>query len=223
VNSLDATYRELRERGLAGWGGRKFRSRLKGWGRELNAWHKNGLLPPAPAVMLELGCGNGAISTLMARRGYVVTGIDISELAISWAREEFERRCLRGEFRVCDVTEGLMPFSDRTFDAVIDGNCLHCVCDADARARSLDAVHRVLRPGGTLVVSSMCGEPRSLEGPDSFDRERCLLMRDGAPYRFLPRADALIAEITRAGFEPVTARVQTNPWWDHLWLVARRS
>jgi SAM-dependent methyltransferase len=169
-----------------------------------------------------LGCGNGAVSALLARRGYTVTGVDTSPCAVEWARDEFRRRNLRGEFFVCDVTSGLPNFADASFDLIVDGNCLHCICAVDARAQALRGVHRLLRPNGHFVVSSMCGEPRSLDGADVFDGERRLIMRDGVAYRFLATVDGLTNEVTNLGFDVDNVRVQSNSWWDHLWLVAKR-
>ena len=45
------------------------------------------LLPTPPAKLLDLGCGTGLTSLSFARRGYDVTGQDISETAIQYANE----------------------------------------------------------------------------------------------------------------------------------------
>ncbi|MCU1280444.1 MAG: putative S-adenosylmethionine-dependent methyltransferase/MSMEI [bacterium] len=222
MESVDADYRVLRERGHAGWGGAKFRSRLKGRGREIDFWRRETLIAAAPAFALELGCGNGAISTLLARRGYRVSGVDISTEAIDWARSEFRRRNLRGDFFVCDLTSRLPSFDDASFDLIIDGNCLHCICSADRRAQVLAGAHRLSHPNGRFVVSSMCGEPRSLEAGDVFDRERRLLVRDGEPHRYMASVDELMRELTAAGFFAESSRVRSNRWWDHVWLIAKR-
>ena len=222
VLSLDATYRRLREDGHGGWGGAKFRSRLEGWDREISAWLSDSRVPPSGARLLELGCGNGAIAALFAERGYEIAGIDISEVALAWARDDFARRQLRGEFHFADLAEGIKPFADESFDVVVDGNCLHCIL-GPKRASALASVRRVVAPGGVYLVSSMCGDPRSLEACEGFDPDDRFLRQHGEPYRYLPTCDALVSELTSAGFKILKKRVQENEWWDHLWLLASPS
>ena len=196
---FDDLYRNLRDQGHRGWGGAKFQARLDGWRRQLSSLLASATFPGNVSHVLELGCGNGAVAALFAERGHHVSGVDISESAIAWARDEFRRRGLRGEFHHADVSEGLTGFEDASFDVVVDGNCLHCIC-GEERARAFSGIRRVLTPGGTFILSSMCGRPRSLEPQHAFDaRTRCIL-RDGKPYRYLPDVDDLIAEVVGSGF-----------------------
>ncbi|MEX0686067.1 MAG: class I SAM-dependent methyltransferase [Balneolales bacterium] len=67
--------------------------------------------------ILDLGCGRGRHSIDMGKRGYSVTGIDLSEEAISTAREKsFSEELRNVSFVVGDMRE---PYFD-TFDAVVN-------------------------------------------------------------------------------------------------------
>jgi SAM-dependent methyltransferase len=215
---LDTAYDRLREQGHSGWGASKFRERMEGWQRELATWLATPRFPKTGRV-LELGCGNGAVSALFASAGYQVTGVDYSESAVRWARQSFEERNLVGEFHCADIALGLPQLEDRQFSVVLDGNCLHCVL-GDARAPALAAIRRVVRDDGTFIVSSMCGEPRSPEARTAFDPSSRYLREDGRACRYLPPRDVLIEEIRVAGFRPISWRLQENDWWDHLWMIA---
>ena len=50
-----------------------------------NAWLTllQGWLPRKPAVILDIGCGTGTLSTLIAEQGHTVTGIDLSPAMIA--------------------------------------------------------------------------------------------------------------------------------------------
>lgn len=153
----------------------------------------------------------------MARRGYVAHGIDLSAEAAAWARERAIEAGLSVVFMQGDVCA--MPLDDRSFDLVIDGNCLHCII-GDDRTRCLSEVSRVLRSGGTFVVSTMCGEPRSTEARERFDRPTGVLLERGRPYRTLKPREEIEAEVRQAGLRIMDSRVSVNPWWDHLTLMA---
>ena len=98
--------------------------------------------------VLDLGCGTGRTTTLLAERGFTVTGIDISEPMIRKAREL--RPWLR--FQVGDASK--LDYPPRSFDHVVFSfNGLDCLSTED-RARCLSEAARVLKPGGLFVYSS---------------------------------------------------------------------
>ena len=94
-----------------------------------------------PGEVLDLGCGSGWLAHRLRERVHgSLVGVDL----LTDVRP-------RGWYYVVgDLTRGL-PFRDATFDCVIAGEVIEHVPDPD---RTLGEIHRVLSPGGTLVVST---------------------------------------------------------------------
>jgi SAM-dependent methyltransferase len=155
----------------------------------------------------------------MARSGYEVHGIDISAVAIEWARERFAADAVSGEFHHGSVCE--MPFFDSaSFDIVVDGSCLHCLI-GDDRTRCLTEVRRILQPDGVFVVSSMCGLPKSEAAQARFDSRHGLLLDHGQPYRTLKPLSEIARELGQSGFDVQDNRLSVNAWWDHVTMICR--
>lgn len=95
--------------------------------------------------VLDIACGTGQVSAaaveLVGPRG-VVVGVDPSE----GMRRVAETR--RG-IRTCAGTAERLPVDDRSFDVVVMGYALRHASDLIAAFREM---HRVLRPGGTVVI-----------------------------------------------------------------------
>lgn len=116
----------------------------------------------AGKTVLDLGCGTGGNTTLLAERygaGRVV-GVDIEASLVARAAERAMTRGLghRVEFR--RVEPGPLPFGLASFDVVFSKDAIIHVADKEALFRDL---HRVLRPGGWLLASDWLiahdGEP----------------------------------------------------------------
>jgi 2-polyprenyl-3-methyl-5-hydroxy-6-metoxy-1,4-benzoquinol methylase len=217
----DAEYRRLRAAGLEGWAGSQHERNSAHLAATLDRLARESF-PSPPASVLELGCGNGMLSShWMARKGYEVHGIDISETAVAWARERSAESALSGTFRQGSVCA--MPFfSQESFDVVIDGACLHCLIGND-RIRCLREVRRILRSDGVFVVSSMCGLLKSDDAKTRFDPDTGHLLQDGQPYRTLKPLTEIACELMAAGFEVQDTWLSDNPWWDHVTIICRIS
>jgi SAM-dependent methyltransferase len=98
-------------------------------------------LPPG-AEILDAGCGSGRNMADLALLG-TVTGVEVADVSVARARERGV-----GEVVQCSITE--LPFSDEQFDLAV---CFDVVEHVDDQLRALAELHRVVRPGGTLVVT----------------------------------------------------------------------
>jgi SAM-dependent methyltransferase len=112
--------------------------------------------------ILDLGCGTGGHSLLLAGRGYGVTGVDISAEMLKEARAKARRSRLDLSLRRGDIRKVRLG---RSFDAVVS---LFAVMgyqteDRDVR-RALETAARHLRPGGLVVFDVWFG-PAVLHDP----------------------------------------------------------
>ncbi len=101
----------------------------------------------ADQSLLEVGCGIGVDSIQLAKRGFRVTAIDLTENALAVARQFAGHRGVRINFQLGNAEE--LNFPDESFDAVYSFGVLHHTPHIE---RSVAEVHRVLRPGGTAYV-----------------------------------------------------------------------
>ncbi len=100
-------------------------------------------------ILLDLGCGEGYNTRLLARKGAKVTGVDFSEAMIKLANEEEEKEQLGIEYRVGDAAD-LKMLADNTFDIV---SCFMVYMDFEDIDGVSKEVARVLKPGGEAIIS----------------------------------------------------------------------
>ncbi len=153
-------------------------------------------LPPGGRV-LEAGCGPGQFSVAMAARGFTAEAVDWAPRTVERLRTAAPKiRVWRGDVRRLDVPDGY-------YDAVYSpGVCEHF---ADGPQEVLRETLRVLRPGGTALVSTPCFSPllRALGpggGPGRLPRPRA-----GEFYQYAFTPAELSAVLRAVGFEQVRA------------------
>lgn len=75
--------------------------------------------------VIDLGCGTGTASLYLARLGFEVYGVDISQKAIEIANENKKNLGLSAKFEVHDLT----TLKKTSSDLVVDSSLLHCLVD----------------------------------------------------------------------------------------------
>ena len=101
----------------------------------------------APAVVLDVGCGDGSAAAVAARvlDGHRIVGVDWSQDALRRAARRLPQ-VVRGE-----LSGGGLPFASGSADAVLFSEVVEHLVDPDG---ALDELRRVLRPGGHLMLST---------------------------------------------------------------------
>ena len=112
--------------------------------RRILATFLDGLDPPLPAgaTVLDVGCGTGANTAVLADRGRRVVGVDASPIAHRLRR----RAGWAGGVR---AVSGTLPFADATFDLVAALDVLEHLDDDRAAIHEL---RRVARPGAVVLI-----------------------------------------------------------------------
>ncbi len=104
---------------------------------------------PAGASIVDLGCGRGRHAIPLSRRGYRVTGVDISEKMLRMARERAARENVSVEWVREDMREFLRP---ETFDACLSLFTSFGYFADEENEKVLRNVARNLKKGGTLLL-----------------------------------------------------------------------
>lgn len=153
--------------------------------------------------VLDAGCGYGTKTVHLARRGFNVVGVDISERVLEIGQRSVEIAGLtdRVEFHHADLLA--MPFEDGAFGSVLCWGVLMHVPEVE---RAIAELARVIRPGGTIVVSE--GNRRSIQAV-SLRTLKWLLNRERAEIRERPSGVELWEE-TAAG--KLVTRQADVPW-----------
>lgn len=122
---------------------------------------------PLGARVLDMGMGEGRHAVFLARKGYKVTGIDISSVAVKKAR------ALSREFgvRINTVVASMEKYKikDGSLDAII------CFYYVDRKLN--DKMMSWLKPGGILIYEAHTDNQKKVKGSEHFDKR--YLLRPG--------------------------------------------
>jgi 2-polyprenyl-6-hydroxyphenyl methylase/3-demethylubiquinone-9 3-methyltransferase len=153
--------------------------------------------------VLDVGCGEGRFTAELARAGARVVGVDVAEEPLRRARA----RDPELDLRLVDLAGG-WELEDASFDAVWAGEVIEHVADT---AAWLSEVRRVLRSGGTLLLST--------PAHGRLARARLALSEQAFAEHFDPTGDhlrfysrgTLTALIDRFGFESIEVVTAAGP------------
>jgi 2-heptyl-1-hydroxyquinolin-4(1H)-one methyltransferase len=100
--------------------------------------------------VLDVGCGEAAISLTLAERGHTTVGLDLSPTAIDLARREAQRRGLTNvTFEVADIST--FTGYDGRFGTVVDSTLFHSI-PVEAREGYQQSIVRAAAPGASYFA-----------------------------------------------------------------------
>jgi len=147
---------------------------------------------PQGAKILDLCCGQGRHSLELARRGFEVVGVDLSEALLYAARERAESEGLNVTFLQCDMRE--IDFSDE-FNAIINMFTSFGYLESEAEdEKVLVKVAQALKSGGKFLL-------------DVVNRDRLVRDFQGREWHAADEGWLVLEERT---FDHLSGRIETR-------------
>lgn len=117
------------------------------WGEHIHRYEQVTRYIQPPGRILDLACGSGFGSHFLAKKGFQVTGGDISSAAIEISRSAFSDPNL--EFKEINATR--IPYADEYFDAVVSFETIEHTTEF---LEVLKEFRRVCKKGGIIIIST---------------------------------------------------------------------
>ncbi len=165
------------------------------------------------ASVLDLGCGCGWTSIMLARCGFEVTGLDINAAALEIGRHNAKTIGIPVEFISADMQNFTV---DRLFDAIVIFDSLHhCLRERSA----LVCAEGALRPGGKVILCEQAYPDEDRTGIMTHEPALQAMQEHGTIEKGLGTR-YLIRRLFDCGFEMVTAYKTQSHY--SPWLIARK-
>lgn len=176
----------------------------------------------AGKTLLDVGCGDGALAAVLARRGARVTGLDPDRAVLAAARQRLQQAT--PPLQLVDGRAEALPFRNDAFDIAVAVTSLCFVRDA---GQAIAEMVRVVKPGGRLVIGdlgrwSFWAMRRRLHGWLGDPRWRAARFRTAAELRKLVEAAGMtVIEVRSAVYYPPSSTAAqllapADPWLGRL-------
>lgn len=177
--------------------------RVYGPGRSWQAFGHLLLRILPPLVVADLGSGEGLLSELLARRCKKVIAVDNSEKIVAFGAAKAKKNNLKNlEFRLGDLENP--PIEPESVDVVILSQALH---HAEEPAKAIAAAHKLLRPGGQLLILDLA--KHSFERAPELYGDRWLGFAESDLHRWLEAAGFRKVEISIVAHEEQPPHFET--------------
>ncbi|MEU4406114.1 class I SAM-dependent methyltransferase [Streptosporangium sp. NPDC023963] len=113
------------------------------WAERLRSW-----MPASPADVLDLGCGTGSLSLVLAEQGHRPVGVDLAPLMVEQARRKLTAAGFDATMMVGDASDPPAR-AGTAFDVILSRHLLWTLPDPQEALRRWIGL---LRPGGRLVL-----------------------------------------------------------------------
>jgi SAM-dependent methyltransferase len=166
-----------------------------GWAERLRSW-----MPHPPVDVLDLGCGTGSLSLLLAEQGHRPVGVDLSPLMVERARHKLTAAGFDVAMMVGDASNPPAE-AGAAFDVLLSRHLLWTLPDPEEALRRWIGL---LRPGGRLVlIEGRWATPDEPDDDRSYDVES-----ESMPWMGGVRAECLLRTlrplVTDSRLEPLT-------------------
>jgi len=156
-----------------------------------------------PAETLDLCCGAGTNPVYLAKKGFSVTTLDVSDKAVEYAKKRAHEAEVEISFLVGDFLD--LPFKREQFDFAFDFGCFHHV-QAKDRIAFIKGVYRVVKPKGTYFL--ICFSYKNGQAWNHFRREQIIeLFGDLFEIKWIKHVSSLEGDgVTRYFYETLMKR-----------------
>ncbi|MEO8331855.1 MAG: methyltransferase domain-containing protein [Gallionella sp.] len=163
------------------------------------------------ATLLDVGCGPGTLALMVAREASQVHGIDFSETML----DIFRQHVARAGHNNITIQHGdaqTLPYPDEMFDAAFS---MFGLMFFPERSKGFAEIHRTLKPGGSIAVTSWAPVDQSPAMQTMFGALRAIKPDLPEPQRSvstLENPEVFKQELQDAGFRDVEIRSVTKPF-----------
>ncbi len=133
-------------------------------------------IEPAQRV-LDIGCLYANNLVPFGDRGCELFGVEVTDDAVTVARETAEKQGLTAHIEKGVNTA--LPFTDDFFDIVLSINTIHYEDSREAVMKGLGEMHRVLKPGGCLLISTAGQDHNFVKSAQKEAPNRYIVRKDG--------------------------------------------